>query len=99
MLARNVERAGGHVFFAQDAKAGADYVAGVAARNNIDMVIKSKSMLSEEMGLNERLESEGIEPVETDLGEFIVQLAGDTPFHIIAPAIHKSREDVSRLFR
>ena len=98
MLARNVERAGGHVFFAQDAKAGADYVAGVAARNNIDMVIKSKSMLSEEMGLNERLESEGIEPVETDLGEFIVQLAGDTPFHIIAPAIHKSREDVSRLF-
>ncbi len=98
MLARNVERAGGHVFFAQDAKAASDYVAGVAARNNIDMVIKSKSMLSEEMGLNERLEADGIEPVETDLGEFIVQLAGDTPFHIIAPAIHKSREDVSRLF-
>ena len=55
-------------------------------------------MLSEEMGLNERLESEGIEPVETDLGEYIVQLAGDTPFHIIAPAIHKSREQVSELF-
>ena len=55
-------------------------------------------MLSEEMGLNERLESEGIEPVETDLGEFIVQLAGDTPFHIIAPAIHKSRHEVSDLF-
>ena len=98
MLARNVERAGGNVFFAKDAESASDYVAGVAARHNVDMVIKSKSMLSEEMGLNERLEQDGIEPVETDLGEYIVQLAGDTPFHIIAPAIHKSREDVSQLF-
>ena len=98
MLARNVERAGGHVYFAKDARAASDYVAGVARKHSVEMVIKSKSMLSEEMGLNERLEAEGIEPVETDLGEFIVQLAGDTPFHIIAPAIHKSREDVSRLF-
>ena len=99
MLARNVERAGGHVYFAKDARAASDYVAGVARKHSVEMVIKSKSMLSEEMGLNERLEAEGIEPVETDLGEFIVQLAGDTPFHIIAPAIHKSREDVSQLFR
>ena len=98
MLARNVERAGGNVFFAKDAKAASDYVARVASKHNVDMVIKSKSMLSEEMGLNEKLEEEGIEPVETDLGEYIVQLAGDTPFHIIAPAIHKSREDVSQLF-
>lgn len=98
MLARNVERAGGHVYFAKDAQAASDYVAGVARKHCVDMVIKSKSMLSEEMGLNERLEAEGIEPVETDLGEYIVQLAGDTPFHIIAPAIHKSREDVSQLF-
>ena len=98
LLARNVERAGGHVFFAQTAQDAADYVARVASDHGVDMVIKSKSMLSEEMGLNERLESEGIEPVETDLGEYIVQLAGDTPFHIIAPAIHKSREDVSQLF-
>ena len=98
MLARNVERAGGNVFFAKDAKAASDYVARVASKHNVEMVIKSKSMLSEEMGLNEKLEEEGIEPVETDLGEYIVQLAGDTPFHIIAPAIHKSREDVSQLF-
>ena len=55
-------------------------------------------MLSEEMELNHALEEAGIEPVETDLGEYIVQLLGDTPFHIIAPAIHKTREDVSELF-
>ena len=97
-LATNVERAGGHVYFAKDAQAASDYVASVANKHDVDMVIKSKSMLSEELGLNERLESEGIEPAETDLGEFIVQLAGDTSFHIIAPAIYKSREDVSHLF-
>ena len=55
-------------------------------------------MVSEEIGLNDRLIAEGIEPVETDLGEYIIQLAGETPYHIIAPAIHKSREDVSELF-
>ena len=98
LLAENVEKAGGKVFFARDAKAASDYVVGVANSREVEMVVKSKSMLSEEMGLNERLESEGIEPVETDLGEYIVQLAGDTPFHIIAPAIHKSREQVSELF-
>ena len=98
LLAHNVERAGGHVFFAETAQVASDYVVSVAANRGIDLVIKSKSMLSEEMGLNERFESEGIEPVETDLGEYIVQLAGDTPFHIIAPAIHKSREEVSELF-
>ena len=98
LLAENVEKAGGKVFFARDAKAASDYVVGVANSHEVEMVVKSKSMLSEEMGLNERLESEGIEPVETDLGEYIVQLAGDTPFHIIAPAIHKSREQVSELF-
>ncbi len=98
LLAENVEKAGGTVFFAKDARAASDYVVSVARSRGVEMVVKSKSMLSEEMGLNERLESEGIEPVETDLGEYIVQLAGDTPFHIIAPAIHKSREQVSELF-
>ncbi len=97
-LADSVERAGGHVFFAKDAEDASSYVVEVASKRGIDLVIKSKSMLSEEMGLNERLEAEGMEPVETDLGEYIIQLAGDTPFHIIAPAIHKSREEVSDLF-
>jgi L-lactate dehydrogenase complex protein LldF len=62
------------------------------------MVVKSKSMASEEIGLNEHLEAAGIEVVETDLGEFIVQVAGEAPEHIIMPAIHKSREQVRDLF-
>ena len=98
MVERNVLAAGGHIYFAHDAAAAANYVAGLARERGVKLVIKGKSMLSEEMDLNRRLEDEGIEPVETDLGEFIVQLADETPFHIIAPAIHKSREDVSQLF-
>ncbi|MAX20098.1 MAG: hypothetical protein CL709_09730 [Chloroflexi bacterium] len=70
----------------------------LAKERGIELVIKGKSMVSEEMALNHRLEEEGIEPVETDLGEYIVQLAEETPFHIIAPAIHKSRGEVSELF-
>ena len=98
LLSRNVEKAGGKVFFAEDAQAASDYVLSVANAHNVEMVVKSKSMLSEEMGLNERLEAEGIEAVETDLGEYIIQLAGETPFHIIAPAIHKSAPEVAELF-
>jgi L-lactate dehydrogenase complex protein LldF len=62
------------------------------------LAVKGKSMLTEEIGLNPALEAAGIETVETDLGEYIVQLAGESPSHIIAPAIHKSREAVGRLF-
>ena len=98
MLSRNVEKAGGKIFFAEDAQAASNYVLSVANAHNVEMVVKSKSMLSEEMGLNERLEAEGIEAVETDLGEYIIQLAGETPFHIIAPAIHKSAPEVAELF-
>ena len=61
-------------------------------------MIKGKSMISEEMDLNHRLQGIGVEAVETDLGEYIIQLAEETPFHIVAPAIHKSREDVADLF-
>ncbi len=99
MMESNVKKAGGHVYFASDAAAAASYVVDLAREKGVELVIKSKSMLSEEMALNSRLEEGGVEPVETDLGEFIVQLAGETPFHIIAPAIHKSKEDVSELFR
>ena len=60
-------------------------------------VIKSKSMVSEEIGLNHVLEADGIEVVETDLGEYIVQLAGEAPYHIIAPAIHKTKAQVADL--
>ena len=95
---RSVTSAGGTVFFAKDAEAANRYVIELARSRGVKVAIKSKSMLSEEMGLNDRLAAEGVEPVETDLGEFILQLAGEKPYHIIAPAIHKSREDISALF-
>jgi L-lactate dehydrogenase complex protein LldF len=98
MLSTNVERAGGTVFFAHDAKEANDYVAGVAQAHGVKTVIKSKSMVSEEMGIADVLESMVIEPVETDLGEYIIQLAKEAPYHIIAPALHKSKEEVSELF-
>ena len=97
MLADNIEKKGGHVFFARDADEANRYVLDVAEASEIKTVIKSKSMVSEEMGLGEKLEAAGIESVETDLGEYIIQLAGETPYHLIAPAIHKSREEVSEL--
>ena len=98
LLAANVAKAGGKVFFAADAAAATGYVVDLTRSRGVRMAVKSKSMVSEEMGLNERLSDAGVEPVETDLGEYIIQLAGETPYHIIAPAIHKSREDVSELF-
>ena len=99
MTERNVVAAGGNVFFATDAESATRYVIELARSRGVRIVIKGKSMLSEEMGLNQRLEEEGIESVETDLGEYIIQLADETPFHIIAPAIHKSRQEVSNLFQ
>ncbi|MBM3940328.1 MAG: iron-sulfur cluster-binding protein [SAR202 cluster bacterium] len=99
MVDRNVRRNGGHVHFAADAAEANRIVLDIAKRNAVKRVIKSKSMVSEEMRLNPTLEAEGIVPVETDLGEYIIQLAKETPFHIIAPAMHKTRQDVSRLFQ
>ncbi len=97
MLATNVEKNGGKVYFAHDAEDANAYVQGLAQSNGVETVIKSKSMVSEEMGLNHVLETDGVEVVETDLGEYIVQLAGEAPYHIIAPAIHKSKEQVADL--
>lgn len=98
MAEENVRKAGGKVFFARDSEEATRYVTELAKAKAVKTVVKSKSMVSEEMGLNEALESVGVESVETDLGEYIIQLAGEAPFHIIAPAIHKSREDVAELF-
>ncbi|MEE8518633.1 MAG: LutB/LldF family L-lactate oxidation iron-sulfur protein [Dehalococcoidia bacterium] len=95
---RNIRRNGGHVYFADDAEQANKIVLDIAKRTGVKRVIKSKSMVSEETGINRALERAGIEPVETDLGEYIIQLAGETPFHIIAPAVHKSKEQVSALF-
>lgn len=70
----------------------------VLKENHAHLLVKSKSMISEEIELNEHTEKAGFEPVETDLGEFIVQVAGEKPYHILTPAMHKSKEDVAELF-
>ena len=98
MLADNVVGNGGNIFFASDGDAANQYVVDIVRAQGARTVIKGKSMVSEETGLNHRLEQAGVETVETDLGEYIIQLADETPFHIIAPAIHKSVQEVSDLF-
>ena len=97
MAETNVRRSGGQVYFAETAESASKYIIDLAKANDVKTVIKGKSMLSEEMGLNDQLAEEEIEAVETDLGEYILQLAEQTPFHIVAPAIHMSRGDVSDL--
>jgi len=98
MLTESVERNGGHVHFASDSQEATDIVLEIALRNGVKLAVKGKSMVSEEMALNHALAQAGVEAVETDLGEYIIQLAGETPFHLVAPAIHKSKEEVSALF-
>ncbi len=97
-LADKIEKNGGHVHFAVDGEAAVKRCVEIARRHDVSLAVKGKSMLAEEIGLNPALEAAGIETVETDLGEYIVQLAGEAPSHIIAPAIHKTREAVGRLF-
>jgi L-lactate dehydrogenase complex protein LldF len=97
LLADNVEKNGGSVFFAEDAAEARKYIIDLAHAQKIKTVIKSKSMVSEEMGLAEAMTDEGFETVETDLGEYIIQLSGETPYHLIAPAVHKSRKEVAEL--
>jgi L-lactate dehydrogenase complex protein LldF len=94
-----VTAAGGVVHWARDAGEACRVVLELARRHGVRRVVKSKSMISEEVGLNDALEAAGIEVVESDLGEYIIQLARETPSHIIAPAIHKTREQVGRLFQ
>ena len=94
---RALERRGGRVHRAHDAAAARAAIVGICRAAGARTVTKSKSMASEEIGLNPALEAEGIRVVETDLGEYILQLAGEHPVHIIAPAIEKTAEDVARL--
>jgi L-lactate dehydrogenase complex protein LldF len=89
---------GGTVLWAQDADEAANHFLDICRRHGATTVVKGKSMVSEELELNARLKAAGIEPVETDLGEYVVQLAGQRPSHIIAPAIHLSRRDVGEIF-
>ncbi len=98
MVHDRVTANGGQVHFAADGEEANDIVTGLARSKGVKLATKSKSMVSEETGLNAALEQSGIEVVETDLGEYIIQLAEETPFHIIAPAMHKTRGQVSSLF-
>ena len=98
LLSERVVHNGGEVHFARDSDEANGIVAGLARSRNVKLATKSKSMVSEELGLNDALAGIGVEAVETDLGEYIIQLAEETPFHIIAPAIHKTRQQVSQLF-
>ncbi len=95
---KNFIRNGGKVIWARDEKEATGAILDIARKANAKKVVKSKSMVTEELHLNAHLEKAGIEVLETDLGEFIVQLAGETPFHIVTPAMHKSKEDVALLF-
>ncbi len=96
-LERNVIAHGGHVIWANTAAEACDFVSKLAEDRGIKLVVKSKSMTSEEIHLNHHLERRGIEAVETDLGEYIIQLSGETPYHIIAPALHKTCEQVAEI--
>jgi L-lactate dehydrogenase complex protein LldF len=97
-LIDNVERRGGHVHFAATADEARDIVLDIARRTGARMAVKSKSMATEEIHLNDALAAAGVTPVETDLGEYIIQLAHERPSHIIAPAIHKTKGQVAELF-
>jgi L-lactate dehydrogenase complex protein LldF len=97
-LIANIERLGGHVHYAKTSEAARAIVVDIARRTGARMAVKSKSMATEEIHLNEALEHAGITPVETDLGEYIIQLAHERPSHIIAPAIHKTKGQVADLF-
>ena len=98
MLERNVRAAGGQVHFAADAEQANRIVSHIVRTRGVQTVTKSKSMVSEELGLNHILEAQGVTVLETDLGEYIIQLANETPSHLVAPAVHKNRAQVARLF-
>ena len=97
-LIDEIERRGGHVHFATTAAEAREIVLDVARRTGARTAVKAKSMATEEIHLNEALEAAGVTPIETDLGEYIIQLAHERPSHIIAPAIHKTRGQVAELF-
>jgi len=96
---KKVVETGGHVHWAETADDARAIVLDICRKVGAKTVTKGKSMISEEIGINAHLEINGIEPIETDLGEYIIQLRGETPSHIIAPAFHVSKEDVEEDFR
>lgn len=96
-LEASVLRLGGKVHWAEDAAAARAIILDIARNSGCKTVVKSKSMTSEEVHLNPALESAGVEVTETDFGEFIIQVAGERPSHLVAPAVHHTRESVARV--
>jgi L-lactate dehydrogenase complex protein LldF len=94
----NISKRGVTVLWAKTDHEVMELVKAIAVQENVKQVVKSKSMTTEEVEFNDRLLEIGVETLETDLGEFIVQVAGEKPYHIVTPAMHKSKEDVDKLF-
>ena len=94
----NFSKRGGKVIWAQNSQEALDEILNICKEKNCKTIVKSKSMVTEEIHLNHFLEKNNIESVETDLGEYIQQLDGEPPYHIVTPAMHKSKEDVAKLF-
>jgi len=97
-LRANVEKNGGHVHFALDADDARQIILDIAKDHDATRIIKSKSMVSEEINLAHVLEAAGFDVVETDLGEFIVQISKDKPSHLVAPIVHKDKASIAKLF-
>lgn len=97
-LSEQVSRRGGNVFFAQTAEEANEYIQNVVKKKQAKKIVKSKSMVTEEIGLNHALNEVGAEVVESDLGEWILQLDEDPPSHIVTPALHKNKEQIRETF-
>jgi len=97
-LADSVRKRGGQVHFATDAEQAREIITRIARQAHVQRIVKAKSMASEEIELNEALEAAGFAVTETDLGEYILQVAGEKPSHIVTPVLHRNREDIARLF-
>ncbi len=89
---------GGSVIWAHDAGDALESIIKILKENNVGMVVKSKSMTTEELELVPYLEANGVEAIETDLGEYIVQISGDKPYHIVTPVMHRSAEDIAGIY-
>jgi len=95
---KNITSHGVEVLWAKDTAEATGFIERILQENDARLLVKSKSMTTEEIELNQIAERNGCESVETDLGEFIVQLAGEKPYHIVTPAMHKSKGDIAKLF-
>lgn len=98
MFEQKITERGAKVLWAETAEEALKHIGKICSEKQCKTLVKSKSMVTEEIHLNDFLEKNGIESVETDLGEYIQQLDGEPPYHIVTPAMHKSKEDVARLF-